>query len=138
MRLFLLLPAAGILGAALFLPRGSTRSPAAAERTVSVTAVCSGASVTFTVNPWVLRLTLGDSVAWQLTANSNADSIWVDRKRGPRWPFVRAPRGGKRGQAARSGGPAELRGRHQYNINLLCTLGTDTVTIVVDPDMVIE
>ncbi len=138
MRRSLLLPAAGLLGATVLLTQGSTGRPAAAERTVSVTAVCSGQRVTVTIDPWVLRLSLGDSVAWQLAPNSNADSIWVDRKSGLRWPFVRTPQGGKPGQPAQSGGAANLRGRHRYNIYLLCVLGADTATIVVDPDMVIQ
>ncbi|GIW52259.1 MAG: hypothetical protein KatS3mg081_1614 [Gemmatimonadales bacterium] len=137
MRLALLLSAAGLSGIAL-IAAAPTQPPAAILRNVSVTAICTAPSVQLTVNPWVLRLNAGDTVQWQLTPASNADSIWVDRKRGPRWPFAGPPRGGNRGRPAHSGGAANLRGRHQYNIYLRCTLGADTVIVLLDPDMVIE
>lgn len=138
MRLALAAATAGLSALVLLAARPLSLPPTAAQHTVTVNATCSGQAVQLSVDPWILRLSLGDSVSWRLTSTSNADSIWVDRKVGPRWPFTRSPQGGNRARPAYSGGPANLRGRHHYNIYLACTLGADTTVLVVDPDMIIQ
>ncbi len=126
----------GFVGFGIPLAR-SADTPRRATVTVNVDVQCQGSRVEFSVDPWVARLQQGDDVEWRLADNADSDTITVAPKQGRAWPFVAAAPGGSRANAARSGNMRpNQRGRHQYNITLVCQQGNSgPYTVVIDPDM---
>ena len=126
------------LGFASVIPSGP---PARALTMVDVT--CVGGNVQVSVNPWVMQVPQDSDGEWELSNTSGAASIVIAPKRpGPaNWPF-RAMRPGGKGPSNRARGsnmrPNQAgRPAFGYNITLVCQDGSDTYTVVIDPDIII-
>ena len=126
------------LGFASVIPSG----PQAQAGPTMVNVTCVGGDVQFSVNPWAMQVRQGSDGEWELSNTSGADSIVITPKRpGPaNWPFQTMRRGGKgpsngaRGSDMR---PNQAGRRFGYNITLECQDGSDTYTVVIDPDLII-
>ncbi len=126
------------LGFADVVPSGP---PAQASPTM-VNVTCVGGNVEVSVNPWAMQVQQGSDGEWELSNTSASQSIVISPKRpGPaNWPF-RAMRPGGKGPSDRARG-SNMRSnqagrRFGYNITLECLDGSDTYTVVIDPDIII-
>ncbi|MCH8255571.1 MAG: hypothetical protein IID06_09495 [Gemmatimonadetes bacterium] len=126
------------LGFASVIPSGPPAQ--AAPTMVSVT--CVGGNVQVSVNPWAMEVQQDSDGEWELSNSSASQSIVITPKRpGPaNWPF-RAMRPGGKGPNDRARGsnmwPDQAGQRFGYNITLECQDGSDTYTVVIDPDIII-
>ena len=126
------------LGFASVIPSGPPAQ--AAPTMVSVT--CVGGNVQVSVNPWAMEVQQDSDGEWELSNSSASQSIVITPKRpGPaNWPF-RAMRPGGKGPNDRARGsnmwPDQAGKRFGYNITLECQDGSDTYTVVIDPDIII-
>ena len=108
--------------------------------TVSVT--CVGGNVQVSVSPWATQVRQGSDAEWELTDASGSQSIVITPKRpGPaNWPF-QAMRPGGKGSNNRARGsnmrPNQAGRRFGYGITLECQDGSNTYTVVIDPDIII-
>ena len=127
---------AGTLGAWVVQSTATPRP--AATHTVTVGAICTdeGADSTW-VDPWIVRIDMGDDVRWVLDSLTEARTVTVRPKARQVWPFAGSPPQGGRENPARSGA-ANRAGRHLYDILLLCEKPSGgTVQVVIDPEIVI-
>ena len=133
----------GIVGLAGFgfasvIPSGP---PAQAGPTM-VSVTCVGGNVQVSVNPWAMEVQQDSDGEWELSNSSASQSIVITPKRpGPaNWPF-RAMRPGGKGLNDRARGsdmrPNQAGRQFGYNITLECQDGSDTYTVVIDPDIII-
>ena len=107
---------------------------------VSVT--CVGGNVQVSVNPWAMQVQQGSDGEWELSNSSGSESMVIAPKRpgSANWPFQTMRPGGKgpndraRGSSMR---PNQAGRRFGYNITLECRDGSDTYTVVIDPDIII-
>ena len=126
------------LGFASVIPSGP---PAQAGPTM-VSVTCGGGNVQVSVNPWAMEVQQGSDGEWELSNSSASQSIVITPKRpGPaNWPF-RAMRPGGKGPNDRARGsdmrPNQAGRQFGYNITLECQDGSDTYTVVIDPDIII-
>ena len=127
------------LGFASVIPSGP---PAQAGPTM-VGVTCVGGDVQVSVNPWVMRVPQDGVGEWQLSNTSGSASIVIApvQPGAANWPFQTMRPGGKgpndraRGSNMRpnqAGRPA-----FRYKITLECQDGTNTYTVVIDPDIII-
>ena len=90
------------------------------------------------VQPWEVRLQVGDSLQWNLIEPILSDTIEISLKETERrWPFANPDRPRGR-QLARAHG-ARDRGRFAYNVTLRCP-GPDGQPrlVVIDPEFIID
>ena len=126
------------LGFADVVPSGP---PAQAGPTM-VNVTCVGGNVQVSVNPWAMQVQQDSDGEWELSNSSASQSIVITPKRpGPaNWPF-RAMRPGGKGPNDRARGsdmrPNQAGRQFGYNITLECQDGSDTYTVVIDPDIII-
>ena len=127
------------LGFASVIPSGP---PAQAGPTM-VNVTCVGGNVQVSVNPWLMRVPQDSVGEWELSDTPGAVSIVIAPKLpgAANWPFQtmrpgrKGPGNGARGSDMRpsqAGRPA-----FGYNITLECQDGSDTLTVVIDPDIII-
>ncbi len=127
------------LGFADVVPSG----PQAQAGPTEVSVTCVGGNVQVSVNPWAMQVRQGSDGEWELSNTSGSQSMVIAPKRpGPaNWPFQTMRPGGK-GPNDRARG-SDMRpnqaGRPPfgYNITLECQDGSDTYTVVIDPDIII-
>lgn len=133
----------GIVGLAGFgfasvIPSG----PQAQAGPTMVNVTCVGGNVQVSVNPWAMEVRQGSDGEWELSNSSGSQSMVIAPKRpGPaNWPF-RTMRPGGKGPNDRARGsdmrPNQAGRRFGYNITLECQDGSDTYTVVIDPDVII-
>ncbi len=126
------------LGFARVIPSGP---PGQAGPTM-VGVTCVGGDVQVSVNPWAMQVRQDSDGEWELSNASGSESIVIAPKRpGPaNWPF-RAMRPGGKGPNDHARGsnmrPNQAGRRFGYNITLECQDGSDTYTVVIDPDIII-
>jgi hypothetical protein len=105
---------------------------------VNVTCPRPGGNQRDAVQPWEVRLQLGDSLEWNLMEPILSDTIDISLKEtGRRWPFANPdrPRGRRIARAHR----ARDRGRFAYNITLRCPgPGGQPRLVVIDPEFIID
>jgi hypothetical protein len=114
--------------------------PQQAPRTVAVNVTCPrpGGNQQDAVQPWEVRLQVGDSLQWNLIEPILSDTIEISLKETERrWPFANPDRPRGR-QIARAHG-ARDRGRFAYNVTLRCP-GPDGQPrlVVIDPEFIID
>ena len=127
------------LGFARVIPSGP---PAQAGPTV-VSVTCVGGNVQVSVNPWIMRVPQDSVGEWELSDTPGAVSIVIAPKLpgAANWPFQtmrpgrKGPGNGARGSNMRPGQAG--RPAFGYNITLECQDGSDTLTVVIDPDIII-
>jgi len=126
------------LGFTSVIPSG----PQAQAGPTMVGVTCVGGDVQVSVNPWAMEVQQGSDGEWELSDTSGSQSIVISPKRpGPaNWPF-QAMRPGGKGPNDRARGsnmrPNQAGRRFGYNITLECQDGSDTYTVVIDPDVII-
>ena len=126
------------LGFADVVPSGP---PAQAGPTM-VSVTCAGGEVLISVKPWAMQVQQGSDGEWELSNASGSESMVISPKRpGPaNWPFRAMSPGGK-GPNARARGsdmrPNQAGRRFGYDITLECQDGSNTYTVVIDPDLII-
>ena len=126
------------LGFADVVPSGP---PAQAGPTM-VNVTCVGGNVQISVNPWAMEVQQDSDGEWELSNASGSESIVIAPKLpGPaNWPFQAQSAGGKGpGNGARGSNmrPNQAGRRFGYNITLDCKDGSNTYTVVIDPDLII-
>ena len=126
------------LGFADVVPFG----PQAQAGPTMVNVTCVGGAVQVSVSPWAMQVRQGSDGEWELSNTSGSQSMVIAPKRpGPaNWPFQTMRPGGK-GPNDRARGsnmrPNQAGRRFAYNITLVCQDGTNTYTVVIDPDIII-
>lgn len=112
---------------------------------VKVTVTCDASSdaVWVKVDPWTAGVNRGTELEWELTANSNADSMTVTAKNPSNWPYDDPPpygakKGGKKGKASKMKANAPKHVPFEYNIELTCQNGAGPKhVLVIDPELII-
>lgn len=127
------------LGFAGVIPSGP---PAQAGPTM-VDVTCAGGKVQVSVDPWVMQVRQDSDGEWELSNTSGSQSMVIAPQRPGQanWPF-QTMRPGGRGPGNRARGsnmrPNQARPLpFKYNITLECQDGSDTYTVVIDPDIII-
>ena len=127
------------LGFTSVIPSG----PQAQAGPTIVGVTCVGGDVQVSVNPWLMRVPQDGVGEWELSDTPGALSIAIAPKLpgAANWPFQTMRPGGK-GPNDRARG-SDMRpnqaGRPPfgYNITLECQDGSDTLTVVIDPEVII-
>jgi hypothetical protein len=102
----------------------------------------AGRGVSFSLIPWSVTVSQGDSINWILDPQSNVDSMEVVGTKGKGWPFTRKPPykvAKNKPNGAKDHDLREKPGKYKYAVQAVCvrvpSMAADTVLI--DPDMII-
>lgn len=116
-------------------------------RSIAITTGCDGDSLTFRLSPWIRHVEEGDAIDWSMTVTAGqVDSFFVAPLNAGKWPYKATgkmkgtPNLPAQAKGMKGKGKVDFDLPYQYVINYSCVTdgGTDTMRVVIDPDVVVD